>query len=176
MRPCRRFDQISDHKNDIYLYGKLCTNLLAQAVNKSTKVMFTKTRRLLFSEIWFQKWRKNFIKQWTNIAKSNSPETRYGQLLLVIKLLYYFLNEKNNKEWLLLRRFIYLFRSLVRSIKSNMSRIWEQIHKKMKLGTCFYNNLVSKISKIRIVWPWGIFFIWINYRPDIFHGIFQFLK
>ena len=28
----------------------------------------------------------------------------------------------------------------------------------MKLDARFYNDLVSKISKIRIVWPWGIFF------------------
>ena len=28
----------------------------------------------------------------------------------------------------------------------------------MKLGTRFYNGLVSKISKIRIVWLWGFFF------------------
>ena len=36
----------------------------------------------------------------------------------------------------------------------------------MKVGTRFYNGLVNKISKIRIVWPWGIFFYWINYGPD----------
>ena len=44
-----RFDQISDHKHDIYLHGKLSSNLklptklLAQAVNKNTKFVFTKT-------------------------------------------------------------------------------------------------------------------------------------
>ena len=27
----------------------------------------------------------------------------------------------------------------------------------MKLGTRFYNDLKSKMSKIPIVWPWGIF-------------------
>ena len=30
-------------------------------------------------------------------------------------------------------------------------------HNKMKLGTRFYNDHVSEISKIRIVWPWGFF-------------------
>ena len=30
-------DQISDHKDDICLYGKLCSNLLLQTANKSTK-------------------------------------------------------------------------------------------------------------------------------------------
>ena len=32
-----RIDQISDHKDDICLYGKLCSNLLPQTANKSTK-------------------------------------------------------------------------------------------------------------------------------------------
>ena len=35
--PHARFDQISDHKHDIYLYGKLSTKLLTQAANKNTK-------------------------------------------------------------------------------------------------------------------------------------------
>ena len=39
---------------------------------------------------------------------------------------------------------------MVRSIKSNMSRIRESIHNKMELGTSFYNYLVSKISKIAL--------------------------
>ena len=43
-----QFDQISDHKHDICLHGKLPTNLLAQAGNKSNKFMLTKTGRLLF--------------------------------------------------------------------------------------------------------------------------------
>ena len=38
--PHTRFDQISDNKRDIYLYEKLYTKLLAQAVNKNTKFMF----------------------------------------------------------------------------------------------------------------------------------------
>ena len=38
--PDTRFDQISDHKHDIYLYGKLSTKLLAQAANKNTKLVF----------------------------------------------------------------------------------------------------------------------------------------
>ena len=41
--PLTRFDQISDHKHDIYLYGKLPTKLLAQEANKNTNFMFTKT-------------------------------------------------------------------------------------------------------------------------------------
>ena len=63
---------------------------------------------------------------------------------------------------------------IVRSIKSNMSQNREWIHNKRKFGTRFYNDRVSKISKICIVSPWGIFFIWINYGPDFFHGIFLF--
>ena len=35
--PHTRFDQISDHKHDIYLYGKLSSKLLAQTANKNTK-------------------------------------------------------------------------------------------------------------------------------------------
>ena len=38
-----------------------------------------------------------------------------------------------------------------------MSQIREKIHNKMKVGTRFYNDLESKISKIGIVWPGGIF-------------------
>ena len=30
----------------------------------------------------------------------------------------------------------------------------------------FYNGFVSKISKIRIAWLWGIILMWINYGPD----------
>ena len=39
----KRFDQISDHKHDIYLYEKLSTKLLVHAANKNIKFMFTKT-------------------------------------------------------------------------------------------------------------------------------------
>ena len=46
--PHTRFDQISDHKHDIYLHGKLSTELLLQAANKNTKFMFVKTGQLLF--------------------------------------------------------------------------------------------------------------------------------
>ena len=46
--PHTRFDQISDHKHDIYLHGKLSTELLLQAANKNTKFMFMKTGQLLF--------------------------------------------------------------------------------------------------------------------------------
>ena len=42
-------DQISDHKYDLYLYGKLFTKLLLQATNKNINFMFMKTGRLLFS-------------------------------------------------------------------------------------------------------------------------------
>ena len=41
--PYMQFNQISDHKHDIYLYGKLSTKLLAQAAYENTKFMFTKT-------------------------------------------------------------------------------------------------------------------------------------
>ena len=40
-----RFDQISDTKHDIYLYGKLSTKLLAKAAYKNIKFMFKKTGR-----------------------------------------------------------------------------------------------------------------------------------
>ena len=39
--PHKRFDQISNHKHDIYLYGKLSAKVLAQATNKNTKSMFS---------------------------------------------------------------------------------------------------------------------------------------
>ena len=44
-----QFDQISDHKHDTYLSGKLFTKLLAQVANKNTKFMFTKTGWFFFS-------------------------------------------------------------------------------------------------------------------------------
>ena len=47
--PLTRFDQISDRKHGIYLYGKLSTKQLAQAASKNTNFMFIKTGRLLFS-------------------------------------------------------------------------------------------------------------------------------
>ena len=53
--PDMRFVQISDHKHDIWLYGKLSTKLLAQAANKNPKCMFTTIVRSLFSKVWFQK-------------------------------------------------------------------------------------------------------------------------
>ena len=43
-----RFDQISDHKHDIYLYGNLSTKFLLKAPKKNTKFMFSKTGQLLF--------------------------------------------------------------------------------------------------------------------------------
>ena len=33
-----QFDQISDYKHDIYLYGKISTKLLAQAANENTRI------------------------------------------------------------------------------------------------------------------------------------------
>ena len=53
--PYTWFDQISDHKHGIYLYGKLSAKVLVEAADKNTKFMFMKTRRLFFSEAWFQK-------------------------------------------------------------------------------------------------------------------------
>ena len=38
--PHMRFDQISNHKHDIYLYGKLSAKLLVQAANKNTKILY----------------------------------------------------------------------------------------------------------------------------------------
>ena len=43
------FDQISDHKHDKYLYGKLSTKLLMQTTNKNNKFLFTETGRFLNS-------------------------------------------------------------------------------------------------------------------------------
>ena len=51
--PHVQFDQISDHKHDIYFYRQLSTKLLAQAANKNTKFMFTKTGKMLFSYFFF---------------------------------------------------------------------------------------------------------------------------
>ena len=51
--PYTRFDQISDHEHEKYLYGKLFTKLLAEAANKTTEFMFTKTGRFVFSWLWF---------------------------------------------------------------------------------------------------------------------------
>ena len=46
--PHMQFDQISDHKHGIYLYGKLYTKLLGQAANKNIKFMFTKLDSCFF--------------------------------------------------------------------------------------------------------------------------------
>ena len=54
--PHTRFNQINDHKHDIYLYGKLSTKLLVQTTNKNTKFMFTKNGRLCFFWVCFYKW------------------------------------------------------------------------------------------------------------------------
>ena len=51
-----QFDQIDDHKDEIYLYGKQSTCLLARAAIKNIEFMFTKTGRLLFFDIQFHKW------------------------------------------------------------------------------------------------------------------------
>ena len=40
--PHTRFNQISDRKHDIYLYGTLSSNLLARPAHVNTKCMFTK--------------------------------------------------------------------------------------------------------------------------------------
>ena len=44
-----QFNQISDDKQDIYLYGVLFTKLLGQAANKNPIFMFKKTGQLHFS-------------------------------------------------------------------------------------------------------------------------------
>ena len=41
--PNTQLDQISDHKHGISLHGKLFAKLSAQAANKNTKSVFTKT-------------------------------------------------------------------------------------------------------------------------------------
>ena len=46
--PNMRPDQISDHKHDIYLFGKLSTKLLGQAANRNSKLIFTKTGQFFF--------------------------------------------------------------------------------------------------------------------------------
>ena len=49
-----RFDQIIDHKHDIYLNGKLSNKLLSQTANKNTKFMFAKTGRFFFCKYDFR--------------------------------------------------------------------------------------------------------------------------
>ena len=39
--PYTQFDQVSEHKRNIYLHGKLSAKLLAQTANKNAKFMFT---------------------------------------------------------------------------------------------------------------------------------------
>ena len=58
--PHTRFDQISNHKHDIHLYGKLSPKLLEQAASKNTKFMLTKTGRLLLSMVSEVTVRKKF--------------------------------------------------------------------------------------------------------------------
>ena len=69
--PHMRFNRISDNKHDIYLNEKLSTKLLALAGNKNTMFMFTKTGRLLFFEVWFQKklCRKILNKQFRRLKR-----------------------------------------------------------------------------------------------------------
>ena len=49
--PQTPLNQISDHKHDIYLNGKLSNKQLAQAANKNAKFMFTKTGLLLLLSV-----------------------------------------------------------------------------------------------------------------------------
>ena len=73
-----QFDQISDYKHD----SKLSTKLLVQAANKNTNFMFMKTRRLLFSEICFQKRLSEKNSKQTLQQVENSFQDS-GQLLLI---------------------------------------------------------------------------------------------
>ena len=41
-----QFDQINDHKHDMFLYGKLSAKLLARAANINTKFMLIKARKV----------------------------------------------------------------------------------------------------------------------------------
>ena len=50
-----RFDQICDHRHDIYLYGKLSSKL-TQTGDQNTEFMLTKTGQFFFSLVWFWKW------------------------------------------------------------------------------------------------------------------------
>ena len=76
--PDTRFDQISDHKPGICLYGKLCAKLIAQAPNKNTKFLFTKTELLKYG---FRRDCPEKFKTNTSVGlKSNFPETCYGIL------------------------------------------------------------------------------------------------
>ena len=43
-----RFDQTSDHKHGMHLYGMLSTKLLAQAAHRNNKFIFTETGLFLF--------------------------------------------------------------------------------------------------------------------------------
>ena len=66
--PHTRFDQISDHKHVIYLYGKLSTKLFSFL-------------RFLFSYVWFQRWLSGKIleKHFSGL-KSNCAESSYRTL------------------------------------------------------------------------------------------------
>ena len=52
-----QFDQINDHKHDMFLYGKLSTKLLARAASVNTKFMLIKARTVAsgYPEKWL-KW------------------------------------------------------------------------------------------------------------------------
>ena len=75
-----RFDQITDDKHDIYLYGKLSTKLLLQVVNKNTKLMFTKTGRF-FSNMVVEVTVRKKLQTSTSVGwKGNYPETRSTEI------------------------------------------------------------------------------------------------
>ena len=102
--PHTRFDQISDNKHDIYLYEKLFTKLLAQAVNKNTKFMFKKTGRFVFFlnplSAKFIK-RSNTLKQFVGKLPTNCLSVFDHFVGLALKGLSMFLEgtvRKNSKQ------------------------------------------------------------------------------
>ena len=106
-------DQISDHKHDIYLSGKLSTKFLTQVVNKNIKFKFTKLDRFLSLTV------RNILEHYRRLKRQLFRNLLYDSehLLLIIKLIgigHLFpslLNHKHNVEWFLLRCFLYLPRA-----------------------------------------------------------------
>ena len=85
--PHTRVDQISDHKHDIYLYGKLLTKLLPQAANKNTNFMFMKLDGCFFLKYGFISDCLENSKQ-TLVEKVTVQElvTGFCTVILIIKL------------------------------------------------------------------------------------------
>ena len=83
-----RFDQISNHKHDIYLYGKLSTKLLVQAANKNTKILYLQKLDSSLSMVSEVIDRKNSKQvSWRTVQK---PPAEFSKVTF---------NRKANKYW-----------------------------------------------------------------------------